>query len=275
VIDLHTHSTHSDGSLTPAELIEAASRQGLSAVALTDHDVTSGLGEAADRARQLRLRFIPGVELEINIGDGEFHLLGLNLHQDLSPLEEKLVAVRDHRAKRNERILEKMSAAGLPVTMRDITSLAKGDVISRLHFAAYLVAHGTVSSVAEAFALYLDKGKPYFDPKKALELEEAAALIHAAGGKAVIAHPFSLKLSWEHLTAFLLSGQKKGLDGVEAYHSDYPPADCRRLEEFGRAAGFIITAGSDFHGAAWRSRRLGLSSGGMSIGPEFLSWLPA
>jgi predicted metal-dependent phosphoesterase TrpH len=270
MIDLHAHSTHSDGELTPAALVDAARAAGLTAVALTDHDVLSGLGEAAARAAEWGLCFVPGVELEINVADGEFHLLGLNLRGDLPPLAKRLVAVREHRARRNERIIRKMNEAGLPVTMEEIAALAKGEVISRLHFAASLVNRGLVASIPEAFARFLGKGRPFYDPKLGLDLPEAITLIHTAGGKAVIAHPLTLGLPWEKLFAFLREGRERGLDGIEAYHSDFSPADCRRLEEFGRSAGFIVTAGSDFHGSRVPGRRLGYSSGGMEIGPEFL-----
>jgi predicted metal-dependent phosphoesterase TrpH len=272
-IDLHAHSTHSDGELTPRELMEAAAAIGLSAIALTDHDILSGLDEAAARARELGLRFIPGVELEINFPEGEFHLLGLGLTGERSVLEAKLIEVRAHRASRNERIVGKMNAAGLPVTMADIAALAHGEVISRLHFATYLLKQGLVSSIPEAFSRFLGKGGSYFDPKKALDLEEAVACIHRAGGRAFIAHPLSLKLPWERLTAYLVSACELGLDGVEAYHSDYPPADCRKLEAFAREWGLFVSAGSDFHGRHVPGRRLGKSSGGMDIGAEFLSWL--
>jgi 3',5'-nucleoside bisphosphate phosphatase len=272
-IDLHAHSTHSDGELTPGQLIETAAAHGLSAIALTDHDILSGLDEAAARARELGLRFIPGVELEINFPEGEFHLLGLNLTGDRSVLEAKLIEVRAQRATRNERIVRKMNAAGLPVTMADIAALAKGEVISRLHFATYLLNRGIVSSIPEAFSRYLGKGGPYFDPKKALDLAEAVACIHQAGGRAFIAHPYSLKLPWERLTTYLASARELGLDGVEAHHSDYPPADCRKLEAFARKSGLLVSAGSDFHGSHVPGRRLGKSSGGMDIGAEYLSCL--
>ncbi|MBN2352591.1 MAG: PHP domain-containing protein [Spirochaetales bacterium] len=273
MIDLHAHSAHSDGELSPTQLMETAAARGLSAIALTDHDVLSGLPEASARASSLNLRFVPGVELEINFNEGEFHLLGLDLRGDVSPLEKRLVGIREHRSRRNERIVEKMNEAGVGVTMTDIASLAKGEVISRLHFAAYLVHRGIAPSIPEAFSRYLGKGKPFYDPKLGLDLDEAIDLIHHAGGKAVVAHPLTLKLPWDVLIAFFRDRRGSGLDGIEAYHSDFPPDDCRRLEEFGRTADFIITAGSDFHGFRVPNRRLGYSSGGMEIGPEFLEGL--
>jgi 3',5'-nucleoside bisphosphate phosphatase len=273
MIDLHAHSTHSDGSLTPAALVDFAVAQGLTALALTDHDITSGLPEAEARARETGLTCVPGVELEINTEDGEFHLLGLNLGLDRREIEERLVGVRDHRARRNERIVRKMNEAGLPVTEGDIAALASGKVISRLHFAQYLVREHVADSVSDAFDRFLGRNKPYYDAKQALSLDEAVPLIHRAGGKAVIAHPLSLRLGWERLEAFLLGCREQGLDGIEAWHSDYPPADCQRLAGFGRRQGFGLTAGSDFHGDACPARKLGRSSGGMTIGEEFLEWL--
>ncbi len=272
MIDLHAHSTHSDGSLTPRELIDFARSQGLTALALTDHDITSGLEEASNQADISGIRFVPGVELEINTDQGEFHLLGLDLKGNRHPLEEKLVEVRDHRARRNERIIRKMQADGLSVTEADIVALTQGQVISRLHFASYLVNIGRAVSINDAFSRWLGQGMPYFDPKKAFDLAEAVGLIHAAGGKAVIAHPFSLGLSWERLTDMLATWQKAGLDGIEAWHSDYALEDCLKLAEFGREKGFGLTAGSDFHGQSWPSRRLGHSAGGIEIKDELLDW---
>jgi predicted metal-dependent phosphoesterase TrpH len=273
MIDLHAHSTCSDGSLSPRQLVDYAREQGLTALALTDHDMTGGLEEASARARETGLGFVPGVELEINTSSGEFHLLGLNLHLNRSALEEELITIRDHRSRRNERIISKMNEDGLPVSLDDIAALAGGRVISRLHFAAYLVNLGRAQSISDAFERFLGQGRPYFDPKKALDLPRAVELIHGAGGKAVIAHPFSLNINWEQLTQTLLVFKAEGLDGIEAHHSDYPLPDCQRLEAFGRDNGFGITAGSDFHGAAWPTRRLGHSSGGREISDSYLDWL--
>jgi predicted metal-dependent phosphoesterase TrpH len=273
MIDLHSHSTHSDGSLTPALLVDYAVTQGLDALALTDHDVISGNAEAQSRAQERGILFIPGVELEINNERGEFHLLGLNLCTNCGPLEARLQLVRKNRSNRNVRIIEKMNRAGVNVTSEDIDTLAAGEIVSRLHIAQYLVNQGHASSIKDAFARFLEKGKPFFEQKEALDLSEAISLIREAGGKTVIAHPFSLSFLWEDLKAFLLECREEGLDGIEAYHSDYPLEDCRKLEIFGNTRGFIITAGSDFHGTNMPERKLGYSSGGLGIENRFLSWM--
>jgi predicted metal-dependent phosphoesterase TrpH len=269
MVDLHTHSTHSDGSFTPKELMDYAYECGLAAIALTDHDVISGLKEAAERASELKIHFIPGVELEVEYEKGEFHILGLSLSQNLNDIEKVLIDIQQKRKNRNKYIVEKICAAGIKCSLDIIKEYAGGDLISRLHFAHFLIDKGIVGSVTEAFHQYLNSGKPFYMAKEVLTLTRALQLIKHAHGKAIAAHPFTLNLSWDKLTNFLLSCKKAGLHGVEAYHSDFKKEECDKLDKFARQYGFIITAGSDFHGENRVERKLGISSSGMEIADDY------
>jgi predicted metal-dependent phosphoesterase TrpH len=274
MIDLHTHSTRSDGSLTPSELMDLAADCGLAAIALTDHDTLSGLQEAETRAKELSLRFIPGVEIEIEAAQGEFHLLGLGLNGRRESLATSLKEIRKGRRERNARIVEKLSAAGYEVSMADVEALAAGDIVSRAHFARLLVSKGIASSVTKAFSHFLGKGRPFYEPRRCLALKEAVELIRGAGGISVIAHPLSLGLRGPALRTFLGNCRDMGVSGLEAYHPNNTPRDCRKLERLGRQAGFVITGGSDFHGAHIPERRLGHAAGGMVIPDAYLDAMP-
>jgi len=270
MIDLHTHSTYSDGSLSPKELVRLASRSGLRYLALTDHDCISGLAEAHQEAQRLNLGFIAGVEIEIKVPHGEFHLLGLNLLTGLDLLEEKLKELREKRNRRNQLICEKMQANGIKVSPASLAQYASGQVISRLHIAEFLVKNNLASSIAEAFELFLKPGRPFYCEKESLDFVEAKDLIKSCKGKAILAHPFSLKLEFQELTSYILDLKSKGLDGLEAYHSDYLYKDCQRLDEWARQNQLLVTAGSDFHGPNWPHRQLGFACSGWPIPDYFV-----
>ena len=250
-IDLHAHTTASDGSLSPTELVAKASGLGLAALAVTDHDTVAGLAEAREAAQAVGLELIPGVELSVEDDKGRFHLLGYGFDTDNPELAETLVALRVARAERNTQMAEKMKELGLPVTLDDVRAEAGEDseVIARPHFAQALIKKGIVSSVQEAFDRYLATGKPLYLPKQGLTAHEAIALLHRAGGIAVMAHPglvpqsaSALAARVEHLT------NDDGLDGIEAYYSQHSPADTERFLALAARLGLLVTGGSDFHG---------------------------
>jgi len=284
MIDLHTHSTASDGSFSPAALMEEAAKRGITAIALTDHDTVDGLEEAANTALKLGIRCIPGVELEIlrnTDSGGEFHLLGLGINRLTS---EFLTAIKDlarRREARNLEIVDRMNKAGIVVSYDEIRILAgepesggtdrHGHSIGRPHFAAFLVKRKVVRNLEQAFARYLGKGKPFYIPKAGLEFEQAAALIKASGGIAVLAHPMSLYLAWGRLPDLIKSLKDRGLDGLEAWHPTAKVSACKRLEELGKSLGLRITAGSDFHGEARPDRKLGITAGGKKIDESLVS----
>jgi predicted metal-dependent phosphoesterase TrpH len=279
MIDLHTHSTASDGSCSPERLIDLAAGLGLTAIALTDHDTLSGLDPASRRARETGVRFIRGIEIQIESSgalgeESEFHLLGLGLSGDLGPLAGALEAVRTSRHERNLSMLEKLRQAGFDVTMEELGRFARGEVISRAHFARLLQAKGAVNSIDRAFSLYLGKGRPFYVERQNLALADAVGLIRKAGGIAVIAHPLSLKLGGPALRQFFAHCLDVGVAGVEAYHPNAKLRDCSKLARLGRRLGMLITGGSDFHGENVPQRRLGYTAGGREIPDELLADLP-
>ncbi|MCL2319670.1 MAG: PHP domain-containing protein [Treponema sp.] len=286
MIDLHTHSTASDGSFSPSALMKEAAKHSISAIALTDHDTVNGLEEAAQTAGELGIRFIPGVELEIiwredssyagavNAG-GEFHLLGLGLNR-LTP--DFLAAVEElarRREERNLEIVDRMNKAGIAASYDEIRVLAGvpeshgpmdyGHSIGRPHFAAFLAKRKIVRNREQAFTRYLGRGKPFYIPKAGLEFERAVTAIHGSGGIAVLAHPMSLYVSWGRLPDLIKNLKEKGLDGLEAWHPSTKVSACKRLEALGKSLGLSVTAGSDFHGEARPDRKLGITAGGKKI----------
>lgn len=267
MIDLHTHSRASDGSLAPAELLARAGALGLRAIALTDHDTTDGLREAEEAAGKAPngLLLLSGVELEIEAPCGEFHLLGLGLGPSRSALEERLSKVRRDREARNRIIVERMQSSGIRIDGEELARAAAGEVVTRAHIARLMVEKGAVESVDQAFRKWLGKGMPFYQPKACMPLDEAVSLITASGGKPVIAHPLSLGLQGRELPAFLRDCRDRGILGLEAYHPGFALAACRRLERLARRLGLFATGGSDFHGDNIPSRLLGRSAGGLPV----------
>ena len=269
MVDLHAHSSESDGSLRPGALVAVAEKAGLSALALTDHDTIRGLEEAEAAARKAGIRLIPGIEIEVAYTGGEFHLLGLGIYGWRGEFAETLKKLQNERHLRNKAMLEKMREAGIAVEYREIEDLAGGDIVGRPHFARILVAKGLARNDEDAFARFLRPGMPYYVQKRALNLAEATALIHLAGGKAVIAHPLSLYLGWKVLPERLRSYRDLGVDGIEAFHSNASYREGKRLEAIAEELGLLVSAGSDFHGDHLPSRKLGRSCEGRPIEDRF------
>jgi predicted metal-dependent phosphoesterase TrpH len=274
MIDLHTHSNASDGSFSPAALIDLAADQGLSAIALTDHDTVQGL-EAARREALVRgIRFIPGIELEIarppEIRQGEFHLLGLGINRPSGAFLEAVAELSRQRETRNLKILDTMREQGIPATREELTALSGGGSIGRPHFASLLVKRGIVKNREQAFSQFLARGKPFYVDKGALEFRRALELVKESGGLAILAHPMSLYVAWGRLPALIGELKDLGLDGIEAWHPTAKVRSCKRLEALGLSLGLFITAGSDFHGEARADRKLGITAGGRQIEDSLL-----
>jgi predicted metal-dependent phosphoesterase TrpH len=277
MIDLHTHSTASDGSLSPRALVEEASKRGLSALALTDHDTINGLDEAEKTAKALGLRFIPGIELQIEWNQesgGEFHLLGLGISRPSPVFLEAVAELAAGREKRNLEILERMHELSIDATYEEIRALSGGHSVGRPHFAALLVNRKIVKNREQAFRRYLGKGKPLYAPKTGLEFDRVVPLIRESGGIAVLAHPMSLFVAWGRLPELIRNLKERGLDGIEAWHPTAKVRACKRLEELGISLGLYITAGSDFHGEARPDRRLGVTAGDKKIEDAVLEAIP-
>ena len=282
MIDLHTHSTASDGSFSPAELINLGIKRGLTALALTDHDTINGLEEAAiaaSNAENSDFYFIPGIELEINgmaeTVPGEFHLLGLGITNIGAEFMGALETLASGREARNREILNRMEELGINASYDEIRAFSGSKIVCRPHFAAYLIKNNIVKNTEQAFDRYLGKGKPLYVPKAGLEFDHAVSIINNAGGLAILAHPMSLYVAWGRLPALIKNLKDRGLNGLEAWHPTAKISDCKRLEALGLSLALHITAGSDFHGLLRPDRKLGITAGGRKIEAGFLEAIGA
>ena len=251
-VDLHMHSTASDGSRSPREVVQWAKNAGLVAIALTDHDTVAGLDEAQAAGEALGVRVVNGIELSAVEGEAETHLLGLHLGDTLV-IERELTALRDMRERRGQQIVEKLIALGVMVTFDDVLMQAGGGAVGRPHVARALVADGWATDARDAFDRYLGAGKPAYVAKDQLGMASAIAIIHAAGGLAVLAHPGPAGTR-ERLTALAALG----LDGVEVRHPGHSPSDTNRLAALAAQLGLLMSGGSDWHGAADGPRTIGM-----------------
>ena len=254
LIDLHTHSTASDGTDTPGELVAAAHRAGVHVLAITDHDTTGGWTEAVS-ALPPGMRLVRGAEFSCVSPTGRaerpvsVHLLGYHF----DPTHEAIVAeqarLRDERVTRLARITEKMAADGYPVDVESVFALVpEGTSAGRPHLARALVAAGVVESVNEAFAKLLHNGSPYYVPKSDTPVERAIAMVLAAGGVAVFAHPLARRRGRVVEPSVIVDLAAIGLGGVEVYHPDHAEADRDLLRELAAAHGLVTTGSSDYHG---------------------------
>ena len=270
MIDLHVHTTASDGQYTPSQIIQKAAEKNIKVIAITDHDTTAGLEEAKAEGKKLGVTVVPGIELNISFPTGEFHLLGLGLKENSKSLNHIVENVIKNRNDRNSQIIAKMNEDGVPITIEEIAADFPNTVIGRPHFAAELVKHGIVKTRQQAFDQYLARGRKWYVPRICTNLDEAIVAIKESGGVPVVAHPMSLYLSWGRMPDFLTDCYEKGVVGIEAFHPGARVTECLRLEELGRKIGFVITAGSDFHGEKIRSdRRLGHTCGGKKIDDKY------
>jgi predicted metal-dependent phosphoesterase TrpH len=251
-IDLHTHSTASDGARAPAEVAHAAKAAGLSAFALTDHDTVSGLADARAAAALVGIRLINGVELSAVEGDTETHVLGLHL-SEFSELEHRLVELREMRLTRAARIVERLNALKIPVTMDSVLLHAAGGAVGRPHVARAMIAGGWALDFREAFEKYLGNGRPAYVAKERLSIPDAIGLIHRAGGLAVLAHPGG-GCPRDRVASLAADG----LDGVEVLHPSHSWDDSRRLDAWASELDLVRSGGSDWHGSNDASRTLGV-----------------
>ncbi len=273
-VDLHTHTTASDGSDSPAELVSAASGLGLSAVAVTDHDTTEGLAEAETAASRAGIELVKGLELSLEWGPGAMHLLIL-LIEDLDFLLSRLGRVREGRVRRNLEMAERLRSQGMDVTMEEVRAGGGSGAIGRPHFASLLVRKGYAPDIPAAFDLYLARGRPAYVERFRLGPAEAIAAAHAAGGAAVLAHPLTLGVEGGRLSAVLEELSEQGLDGMEAYYGAYDPPTRRSLFELARRHGLVPSGGSDYHGRFKPDVKLGIGRGDLVVPDEALAELRA
>jgi hypothetical protein len=240
-VDLHLHSTASDGEFSPSELVEMALERGLEVISITDHDTTDGIEEALEAAKGTNLEVIPGVEISADIPKKEVHLLGYYIdHRDRN-FGEVLCAIRRYRVKRALAMLEKLASFGIPLKWDRVMEIAGGGSVGRPHIAQAMVEEGYVSSIDEAFLLYIGRDGPAYVERYKLAPSEAVRLIKGAKGLAVLAHP-------SKVIELLPSLVRAGLVGIEVRYDDYPEEEIEHLAGLASKYNLVPTGGSDFHG---------------------------
>ncbi len=266
LIDLHVHSTVSDGTLSPTELALYAHSKGLSAIALTDHDTVDGIEECMKKGNELGLTIVPGIEFSADHFGKEVHILGYYINYRDQHLIAQLASLLEARSKRNEILLEKLREVGCPLEMKDLIAEAGPKaVITRAHIAKALLKKGYIHELSEAFSKYIGDGKPCFVPKARFTVDECINLIHQAGGIAVLAHPMLYGYSRQEVTQLIKGMKIAGLDGVECIYSTHTQDDTNHLLQICSNLNLLPTGGSDFHGANKPHLDLGSGYGKLAI----------
>ena len=277
MIDLHTHSTVSDGSEEPERIVELAHEVGCSAVALTDHDSLAGLARARARADALGIRLVPGCEVScVPVGTGGVHVLVYFVDDPTSPLGQELDRLRDDRRARNLALVERLQELGVPVTFAMAAAHAGTDAgVGRPHVAQAMVDVGAVDSVEEAFDRYLANSGPAYVPKGRLAVADVCRLARDSGGVAVLAHPTTIGLEGDALADAVRGMAESGLGGLEAVYGRYSPPTRTALGNLARRFGLVPTGGSDFHGATKPDLAVGTGTGDLKVPDRVLDQLEA
>ena len=275
MIDLHTHSTYSDGSLAPAELVERARKTGLTALALTDHDGMMGIDAFLAACAVAGIRGVPGVEISVEFGPGTLHMLGLFLDHRNQALDAALTRLRGSRVDRNREILDKLQRLGIALAWDDVAKYALEDVVGRPHFALALIEKGVVKDKDEAFSRLLGKGKPAYTERFRLTVTDSIALIRQAGGVPVLAHPFTLGYERRRLREFVADLARQGLQGIEAYYSEHNSDQEKQCLSIAVTNDLAVSGGSDFHGAINPDIHLGTGFGNLVVPDDLVDLLHA
>lgn len=248
-IDLHTHSTASDGTDNPATLVRRAAAQGLAAVALTDHDCIDGLDEAAAEAARCGIRFIRGIEIAANYDNEEVHLLGLWMPDPSAAMQQALKRMRSNRKERNDRILDALERIGLPVSAEEVCSLSSGGPVGRPHIALAMKNRGYVHNRREAFIRYIGNEGRAFVPRVLMDAEEGIALLRGEGALVALAHPCLYRnMNRQKLDRMLENLAPQGLHALEVYHSSHTQEQVRICVSLADKYGLLLSGGSDYHG---------------------------
>lgn len=269
-VDFHLHTTHSDGSCTPTEVVEMAHQAGVTALAITDHDITTGIVEAITAGQQYGIDVIPGIEISSIINDSELHILGYFLDWQDPELQARCHTLRDSRHRRNPKIIERLQASGIDITYNEVQVLAGTESVGRPHIARVLMDKGVVTSAKEAFDRFLANGKPAYVPRELPSPAEAIQWIKAAKGLAVLAHPTWVKTTDRPLIDLVRQLKADGLDGVEVYYSTHAARQTREYLSLAQQLGLLITGGSDFHGVTKPDIEVGTGKGTLHIPSSLL-----
>lgn len=272
-LDLHLHTTHSDGSFTPTEVIDLAHKAGVTTLAITDHDITTGILEATLAGQEHGIDVIPGIEISSILGDSELHILGYFLDYQDARLDERLARLRESRHRRNPKIIERLQAAGIAITYEEVRALAGTDSVGRPHIARVLMEKGVVASAKEAFDLWLANGRPAYVPRELPTPSDAMQWIREAKGLPVLAHPTWVKPTDGTLTDLVRRLKADGLDGVEVHYSTHTPRQTREYLALAKQLDLLVTGGSDFHGLTKPDIDVGIGKGTLHVPGSLLDKL--
>lgn len=264
-IDLHTHSTASDGSLTPAKLVYEAKRLGLQAIALADHDTAAGLPEAMDAGQAAGLEVIPGVEISAEFAPGTMHILGLWAPPESIQLAQLLDYQERQRRRRIPLMVQQLNDLGMELTVEEVQQESQGGTVGRPHVAHALIGKGYVKSVDEAFNKFIGKNSPAYVPKAKVDPIEAIRILKEEGATAILAHPYTLGLSDHDLEILLIELKSHGLDGIEVYYTEHSPEQTKAYLAMAKKLNLVVSGGSDFHGDAKKDTKLGSGKGNLAI----------
>ncbi|MBF0120216.1 MAG: PHP domain-containing protein [Desulfobacterales bacterium] len=274
-IDLHIHSTASDGTLSPREIISLAKESNITAIAITDHDTIDGSKEAISNGIPQSLNFLTGIELSASPPpsfpcSGSFHILGYGIDVNNKSLNEILPVLRDARKNRNPLIIEKLNKLGIKVSLDEVSEHAKDSQIGRPHIAMTMVNKGLIKSIDEAFNKFLGKGKPAYVDKYRIDCPKAIEMINNAGGIAVLAHPFLIKpKNNESIENLIITLKDIGISGIEAYYPEHTTEYISYYVSLAKKYNLIITGGTDFHGDLKPNIKLGFGKGDFFVPFEF------
>lgn len=267
MIDLHTHSNYSDGSLTPAQLLRAAEEAGVSAIALCDHNTVAGLPDFMKAAKESTVEAVPATEFSVEYQGEELHIVALFLPEESWPaVTKRLEQLRVWKEESNKALMAALRAGGYAITYEEVLAIAKGEWVNRAHVARILTEKGYTASVKEAFATLLKRGGGFYVPPKLPDAFETIAFIKAQGAVAVLAHPL-LSLTEAQLRQFLPGAKAAGLDAMETMYPLFDAAATETLRAMAGEFGILESGGSDYHGAAKPDIRIGTGKGALAV-PE-------
>ena len=274
-IDLHVHTTASDGTYCPRDVVSLAAMQGLKAIALTDHDTMAGLQEAGEAGELLGVTVVPGIELSTDYQGTEVHLLGYFLNPEAPQLKEYMDWVQTARRARNEKIVEKLQKKGFDITMEQLENDNPGAVLGRPHMAKRLVEIGAVDSVKEAFRRYLTRGRSCYVAREYISFADGAKLIRDCGGVSVLAHPLQYGFDRSALETLVRDAVAAKVTGIEIYYTGYTRSDMEKLFDLAEKYTLLPTGGSDFHGDNKPGVQIGSGDGNLSVPAYMLMMLAA
>lgn len=269
-IDLHLHTTHSDGSFSTAEVMAFAKQAGLTALAITDHDIVDGIPEATAIGKELGIEVVPGVEISSRLGESELHILGYFLNWTDPLLAQRLSTLRDSRHLRNPKIVQRLNELGIPITYEEVRALAGTESVGRPHIARLLMEKKFVTSAKEAFDRYLANGRPAFVDRDLPAPADAVQWIREAGGVPVLAHPTWVRTSAEGLRVLVRELKAAGLGGVEVHYSTHTPSQTTEYLDLAKQCDLLVTGGSDFHGVTKPDIEVGIGRGQLKVSQKLL-----